>query len=103
MAIRTNYNFKGIQVQDAYIRVDRLWGSSKGGWNSLVGVYNITTETIPAIEADPDNSVEAQPETTQEVYNKIDELNFDAEYSESERGYVSMYNALKKEFGGVDC
>jgi len=103
MAIKSNYNFKGISIQDAYIRVDRIFGSSREGWNSLIGVYNITTETLPAIEADLDNDIEARPETIQEIFNKIDEFNFRSDYSETERGYTSLYNKLKENFGGVDC
>ena len=103
MAIKTNYNFKGIEVKDAYIRVDRLWGSSKEGWNSLVGVYNITVENVPAVKADEASGVVAQEATTIEVFNLIEEFNHSANYDEEERGYLTMYNSLKEEFGGADC
>ena len=95
MAIKTNYNFKGIEVKDAYIRIDRLFGSSKEGWNSLVGVYNIITEEVPSIDG-----VEA---TTKTVYNKLEEFNFNVAYNEDERGYVSLYNGLKEKYSGLDC
>ena len=95
MAIKTNYNFKGITIPDTYIRIDRLFGSSKEGWNSLVGVYNTTTETVEATE-----DTEA---TTKTVYNKLEEFNFNAEYKEDERGYVSLYNGLKEKYSGLDC
>ena len=49
MAIKSNYDFKGISIADAYIRIDRLWGSSKENWTALVGVYNLTEETVPAV------------------------------------------------------
>ena len=103
MAIKTNYNFKGIEVKDAYIRVDRLWGSSKEGWNSLVGVYNTIIENVPAVKADEASGVAAQEASTIEVFNLIEEFNHSANYDEEERGYVTMYNSLKEEFGGVDC
>ena len=103
MAIKTNYNFKGIEVKDAYIRVDRLWGSSKEGWNSLVGVYNLTVENVPAVKVDEASDVVAQEATTIEVFNLIEEFNHSANYTEGERGYVTIYNSLKEEFGGVDC
>ena len=107
MAIKTNYNFKGIEVKDAYIRVDRLWGSSKEGWTALVGVYNITTEEVPAVEAvlgeDGEVITPAVEATTNTVYNKLEEFNHSTDYAENERGYVSMYNSLKAEFGGTDC
>ena len=95
MAIKTTYKFKGISIPDVYIRIDRLFGSSKEGWNSLVGAYNITTEEVPAIEA--------QEATNKTVFNKLEEFNFAAVYKEDERGYVSLYNGLKEKFGGIDC
>ena len=94
MSIKTNYNFKCIEVKDAIIRVDRLFGSSKEGWNSLVGVYNITTEEVPA---DEENGVEA---TTRTVYNKLEEFNHSAPYVSDERGYITMYKSLQNKFGG---
>lgn len=99
MSIKTNYNFKGIQVPEAIIRVDRLWGSSKEGWTALVGVYNKTTKEIPAIEAS--EGIEAQDAKTVEVMNKIDEFNFNTEFVEDLRGYASLYAGLMEKYGGV--
>ena len=94
MAIKTNYNFKGIEVKDAYIRVDRLWGSSKEGWTALVGVYIKTLKEVPAVEA---------KEATQiEVTEKIDEFNINTPYVADERGYVSIYKVLTEKFGGIE-
>ena len=98
MSIKTNYNFKGIQVPEAIMRVDRLWGSSKEGWTALVGVYNKTTEEIPAVEAS--EGIEAQETKTVEVMNKIDEFNFQAPFKEDERGYKTIYRALMDKYGG---
>ena len=94
MSIKTNYTFKGIQVPEAIIRVDRLWGSSKEGWTALVGVYNKTTAEV--VEATEDTEA-----TTKEVLNLIEEFNHQASYKEDERGYVSVYNSLTEKFGGV--
>lgn len=112
MAIKTNYNFKGIEVKDATIRVIRLFGSSKDGWNSLVGVYNTTVEIVPEVEyklpigIPGENGYEpevlAQEATTKEVLNLIEEFNHQASYKEDERGYVSVYNSLTEKFGGVE-
>lgn len=96
MAIKVEkYNFKGIEVKDAYIRVNRLFGSKTEGWNSLVGVYNITTEEVPAVEA--------EESYTKEVYNLIEEFNHSADYVADERGYISVYKALTEKFGGVEA
>lgn len=93
MAIKTDYNFKGVEVKDATIKVIRLFGSAKEGWNSLVGVYNTTTETVPAIDG--------QKATTKEVMNLLEEFNFNVEFNADERGYESIYKALMTKYGGV--
>lgn len=100
MSIKTNYNFKGINIPEAIIRVDRLWGSSKEGWTALVGVYNKTTEEIPAVEAS--EGIEAQDAKTVEVMNKIDEFNFNTEFIEDLRGYKSLYAGLMSKYGGEE-
>ena len=120
MSIKTNYNFKGIQVPEVTIRVIRIFGSSKEGWNSLVGVYNTTIETVPAVEevteqrlvteATEDTEAvyetviitEAKEATTKEVFNLIEEFNHRAIYKEDERGYVSVYKSLTEKFGGEE-
>ena len=94
MAIKTNYNFKGIEVKDAIIRVIRIFGSSKEGWNSLVGVYNTTIETVPATDE--------QEEATREVMNLIEEFNHSVDFKESERGYVTVYKSLTEKYGGEE-
>jgi hypothetical protein len=102
MSIKTTYNLYSVQIPDAIIRVDRLWGSSKEGWTALVGVY--TAEVIPAVPAvgveGEAGYVAAVPETTRR--NKITEFNHSAAYVADERGYVSMYKSLQDKFGGVE-
>lgn len=78
MAITTTYNYKGLEVNEAIIRVERLFGSSKDGWDSLVKVYN------------------------KDYSNPIDEFNFKAEFKEDERGYITIYKALVEKFGGIE-
>jgi hypothetical protein len=86
--IQTDYNYSGLQVQGAIIRVDRLWGNSTEGWTAQVGVYNVVQET-----QDDDSVID--------VYKLIHDFNFSCEYSSAERGYVLIYNALQAEFGGT--
>ena len=120
MAIKTNYNFKGISIPEATIKVIRIFGSSKEGWNSLVGVYNTTVETVEAVEevteqrliseATEDTEAvyetvivtEAQEATTKEVLNLIEEFNHQAGYKEDERGYKSIYKSLTNKYGGTE-
>jgi hypothetical protein len=96
MAIKTDYNFKGINVLDATIRIIRVFGSSREGWSSLVGVYNTTIETIEAKEFEP--AIEA---STKEVLNLLEEFNFNVPFSEDKRGYKSLYEGLMAKYGGV--
>ena len=78
MAIKTTYNYKGLEVNEAIIRVERLFGSSKDGWDSLVKVYN------------------------KDYSNPIDEFNFKSEFKEEERGYITIYKSLTEKFGGIE-
>ena len=94
MAIKTDYNFKGIEIKDAIIKITRLFGSSKEGWNSLVGVYVQTTEVVPATEDTPEQEVVK--------YNLIEEFNHQVAFNEEERGYITMYKSLTEKFGGVE-
>ena len=103
MSIKTTYNFKGIEVKDAIIRVDRLWGSSKEGWTALVRVYTKVTKEVPAIEADLDNGIEAVEAHTIDVLEQIEEFNHNCLFSADERGYESIYKSLTEKFGGEQC
>ena len=95
MAIKVDkYNFKGIEIPNAVIKVNRLFGSKQEGWNSLVGVYHITTEEVEATE-------EAES-TTRTLHNKLEEFNHSCAYTADERGYVSMYTSLMDKFGGEE-
>ncbi len=102
MAIKTNFNYKGIEIPNAVIKVNRLFGSKQEGWNSLVGVYNVTLEEVLAVEADEENGTEAKEAYTKEVYNLIEEFNHNASYAADERGYVSVYKSLTVKFGGIE-
>ena len=112
MSIKTNYNFKGIEVKDAIIKVIRIFGSSKEGWNSLVGVYTQTKEITPAVEkveqvGFPDEANYVAPIEAKESYevirdNLIEEFNFQAPFKEDERGYKTIYDALTLKYGGVE-
>ena len=92
MAIKTDYNFKGIEVKDAIIKVVRLFGSSEEGWNSLVGVYVNTLKEVP-------NSERTAIEKKLEL---IEEFNFSVDFIEDERGYKTIYEALMAKYGGVE-
>lgn len=77
MAIKTIYSYKGLEVTEAIIRVERLFGSSRDGWDSLVKVYS------------------------KDYSNPIDEFNFKVEFKEDERGYITIYKSLTEKFGGI--
>lgn len=82
MAISTKYIFNGIEINNAYIRVDEISGSKVKNWKALIGVYL------------NDNG----------ILNKIDSFNIVARYKEDERGYFSLYTLLKNKFqDATDC
>ena len=101
MSIKTTYNLHGIEVQDAIIRIERLWGSSREGWTSLVSVNTVTE--IPATEAvgveGEEDYVPAAEARTE--WKKLDEFNRTASYVEGELPYTTMYEKLTEEFGGI--
>lgn len=111
MAIKTNYNFKGIEVKNAKIKVIRISGNSKEGWSSSVGVYNTTVETVPVtvdkdlkgLIVENEGVVETSVVTKEvEVDKLIDQFNINVAFTEGERGYTSIYKALMDKFGGVE-
>lgn len=79
MAIRADYQFKGITIPETTIRIVRLWGSSREGWDSLVEVTHVVDK----------------------VETKLTEFNHKAEYKENERGYCALYTSLMEKYGGV--
>lgn len=84
MALQTELNFKGINLPAAYIRVDRVFGGKREGWNSVVGVY-------ASAEAAADQS-------PLETYNQP------AEYVAEENPLSLVYSALKTKYPeAVDC
>jgi len=111
MSIKTNYNFKSIEVKDAIIRVDRLFGSSKEGWTALVRVYTKVTKEVPAVEAVSQvgfsgeanyvAEVKAVEAHTIDVLEQIEEFNHSCQFKVDERGYTSMYKSLQDKFGGL--
>ena len=79
MAIQVDYEFFGVTVPNAIIRIVRLWGNSKDGWDSLVEVTHVVDE----------------------VETKLTEFNHQAEYKDNERGYCALYTSLMDKYGGV--
>jgi len=102
MAIQTDYNFNGLTIPNAYVRIDRLWGSSREGWSSLVGVYmEVVMPAVAAVGIEGEEGfIPAQPETT--VKNLIKEFNHSVGYKAEERGYVSLYTSLMVDIGGIE-
>lgn len=75
MALQLSKDFNGIILPAAYVRVDRIFGGKKEGWNSVVGVYA---------------SAEAAKENA-----PLETFNQAAEYVSGENPYISLYAALK--------
>lgn len=87
MAITATYANNGHVVKDAYIRVDRIWGSKVEGWNAWVAVYANEGDTqhvdmvhvaTPYVEnRNPFKLLYGQIEKLPYVSIKVENANFD--------------------------
>lgn len=87
MALQLSKDFNGITIPAAYVRIDRIFGGKKEGWNSVIGVY-------------------ASAEAAKEGKAPLETFNQAAEYSADESPYASIYTALKSRedmAGAVDA
>ena len=76
MALTQAITFNGLSVPNAYIRVDRIFGGKREGWNSVVSVY-------------------ASQEAA-ETCAPLEQFNQSAPYDENEMNpYKKLYAALK--------
>jgi hypothetical protein len=83
MAIQCAVDFNGLQIPNAYIRIDRIFGGKREGWNSVVGVYA--------------NAEAAAP---------VETFNASAPYVADECPFCAVYTALKtldRFADAVDC
>lgn len=83
MAISCNYDFKGLTIPSAYIRVDHLFGGKRGNWGANVGVYASSEHSDP-----------------------ITQFGINAAYVADEIPLVTLYRALKEVpacAGATDC
>jgi hypothetical protein len=94
MAIKAKFDFNGLEVKEAYLKIERLWGSSKEGWGSLISVNNIVIETIEDTETKEVSEIE--------VKKQITTFNHSCEFKQDERGYTTLYKSLQAKFGGVE-
>lgn len=39
MALQIKHDFNGIALPAAYVRIDRVFGGKREGWNALVSIY----------------------------------------------------------------
>lgn len=86
MAIKVEeYKFRTAVIKDAIIRVERIFGNSRVGWDSLVSV-----------------TVENKTDSENPVVEQIEEFNFKAPFNKDERGYITIYKALMEKYGGVE-
>lgn len=87
MAIITDYDFHGIPIPGAYINVGKIVGSSKEGWHAQIIVY--------VVKVVPHEATDTEPAWDEEVRTAIDSFNVFVPFSDSERGYASVYAKLK--------
>ncbi len=76
MALTQSITFGGIEIPNAYIRIDRIFGGKREGWNSVVSVY-----------ASQEAAADCEP---------LKQFNVPAEYSAIEENpYILLYRAIK--------
>jgi hypothetical protein len=76
VALTQSITFNGLSVPNAYIRIDRIFGGKREGWNSVVSVY-----------ASQEAAATREP---------LKQFNVPAEYSAIEENpYVLLYRAIK--------
>lgn len=77
MAILADVSFNDVPVSEAYVKIERIWGSSKEGWSALV------SESTSKENADKSKN--------------FNTFNFSTPYVEGVNCYTSMYGALKEQ------
>lgn len=76
MALTQSITFNGLTAPNAYIRIDRVFGGKREGWNSVVSIY-----------ASQEAAATCEP---------LKQFNVPAEYSAIEENpYVLLYRAIK--------
>jgi hypothetical protein len=86
MAIKANLTSKGLGITDAYVRIDRIFGSSREGWNSVIGVY---ANAAAAVDQEP-----------------VETFNLSAPFDDKKNVYAILYAALKSQArfaGAIDA
>lgn len=73
MAIRATYNTGAITINNAVIKLDRIWGSKKEQWNAWVHVFRSESDSTP-----------------------VEVFSVSAQYVEGENPYVALYDAVSK-------
>jgi len=80
MAKQVSISFKGIELPEAYVRINRVFGGKKEGWNAVVGVYK-------------------DAEAAKEMTNTLDVYNVTAEYSTDEMNpFTLLYAAIADKY-----
>lgn len=96
MALQTDYNYNGLTIPNAYLRVLRIFGGKTEGWNSLVQVF--PAKPAPYVqEFDADGN-----DITPEPIPPITTFNQGAKYNpDNMNGLELVYIAMQEKLGGV--
>ena len=102
MAIQTDYEFNGVVIPNAYIRIDRIMGGKRDGWSGVALVYKDKATADTKGSKPIDEVLLPVPPTTQEVIledgtkvpigSAVDTSNF------SGNAYDVIYARLKAKF-----
>ena len=79
MAVIANYKDANVTIENAYIKVERIWGSKAEGWNCWVGVYKAEGDISFAVPLFAVN----------------------APYVEGENPFTALYKVIEEKFKNV--
>jgi hypothetical protein len=94
MAITGAYNFKGIDLPNAYLRFVSISGTNKSGWVGQVGVY---ASAAAAADVTDEGTVVGTTQTIPVTRTPapLDTLSVSAGYDATKSLYEVLYAALK--------
>lgn len=82
MAVTFDYQYAGLTIANAYVRVDHIAGSKDSGWGATVGVYADSTHT----------------------HNPVAVFYKDFPYAEGSVPHTQAYDAIKADYPtATDC
>lgn len=93
MAITGAYNFKGIALPNAYLRIGAITGDKRAGWTGRVGVF---ADAVAAADVTDDGVIEGTGATIPVTRTPapLEEVSISVGYDATKSPYTLLYEAL---------